>query len=253
MEWGFKKTLNLSLKLATTNFKLRNEGTYLGTFWYLLNPILLFGLLYFVFSNRIGGGIENYGLYLLTGIIGFNFFNQITSSSTKIILNNGGLIKSIKFPSESFVLSNVLLYTFSHFFELIVLGIFVLVFTGNIFGIFLYLPLFLFFIIFCLGVSFFLATVSVYIIDISNVWVVFTRLLWFATPIFYSVEKGSFLYIANLFNPVYYFITVFREAVIYSNFPSLLLINGIFFFSLLFFIIGFYVFERYKGRFAEYV
>ena len=95
------KTFNLSFQLAKANFKLRNEGSYLGVFWYLLNPLLTFILLFFIFSNSTGAGIENYALYLLLGVIIFNFFQQTTTEATQIILKQYHyLIKSIIFDKE---------------------------------------------------------------------------------------------------------------------------------------------------------
>src|SRR4030042_3140482 len=90
--------LDLSLEIAKSSFKLRNEGSYLGIFWYLLNPLLLFLLLLLVFSDRLGNSIPSYPLYLLLGIVIFNFFQQATTESTKIIVRDyGELIKSINF------------------------------------------------------------------------------------------------------------------------------------------------------------
>ncbi|MCH7640633.1 ABC transporter permease [Patescibacteria group bacterium] len=105
-------TIRLSLALAKANFKLRNEGTYLGILWYLLNPLLLFALLFLIFFDRLGQNIEQYPLYLLLGIIMFNFFQQATTEATKIIDQNRHLIKSINFPKESLIAS-IISTTFS--------------------------------------------------------------------------------------------------------------------------------------------
>ena len=73
-----KKFIELSFALAKAQFKLRNEGSYLGIFWYILNPIFIFSLLLLIFSTRVGQGIPHYPLYLLLGIIMFNFFQTAT-------------------------------------------------------------------------------------------------------------------------------------------------------------------------------
>src|SRR3989344_1389723 len=96
---------NLSFGLAKTEFKLRNEGSYLGILWYLLNPILTFGILYLIFADRLGNNIAAYPAYLLLGIIMFNVFQSATVEATKSILKEYHyLIKSIQFPRESLVL-----------------------------------------------------------------------------------------------------------------------------------------------------
>ena len=82
-----KSTLGLSLALAKAQFKLKNEGTWLGVLWYLLAPILTFLFMLGIFHDRLGNNIPNYPLYLLLGIILFNFFRKIADESVAIIKN----------------------------------------------------------------------------------------------------------------------------------------------------------------------
>ena len=96
-----KEFLHLSLEIAKAQFKLRNEGSYLGVLWYLLNPILMFLLLLFLFSQRLGGDIPYYPLYLLLGIIMYNFFQQVTSFSLGSMKDNREIMKSINFSREA--------------------------------------------------------------------------------------------------------------------------------------------------------
>ena len=117
---GVKHFFELSFQIAKSGFKLRNEGSYLGILWYLLNPLLLFVLLLLVFADRLGNEIPMYPLYLLLGIVMFNFFQQTTSESTRIVLvDYRDLVKSINFPREAIVLGAVLKFLFSHFFEIL--------------------------------------------------------------------------------------------------------------------------------------
>ena len=101
----FKGLVWLSLVLAWTDFKTRNEGSYLGVFWYLLNPLLMFGLLLIIFGQSLGQTIPLYPAYLLLGLITFNFFQQITNESVGVILANGNLLKSAHFPYQALVWS----------------------------------------------------------------------------------------------------------------------------------------------------
>lgn len=250
---SFHQTLKLSISLAISDFKLRNERTYLGLFWYLLGPLLLFVLLLLVFHNRLGGNIEHYPLYLLFGIIIFNFFQKTTSSSANIIAQNEGLIKSINFPLESTVLSIVFRNIFEHLFEVIVFIIFLLFFQVPIIGILLYILILILMSLFVYGVSLILASLTVFFADINNLWTFFTRLLWFATPIFYAVGGQARLFTFNLFNPLYYFITVSRELVIYQRMPEWWLIGGMIGFILIFLVIGLIVFNKTKHKFAEMI
>ena len=182
----WKDIKRISYSLAVCDFKLRNEGTRLGFVWYLLNPLLLFTLLLLVFNDRLRAGIESYPLYLFLGIILFNLFHKTTIEATNGILHNAGLIKSIKFPGESVIISIVLRNLFEHLFEIIVFAIFLIAFNVSLVGIIFYLIVLVFLILFSYGVSLILSALTIYFIDLKNIWTFISRLLWFATPILFS-------------------------------------------------------------------
>lgn len=242
---------SLTLSLAIAEFKLKNEGSYLGILWYLLNPLLMFALLFFIFADRLGARIDNYPVYLLIGIIMFNFFQQITTESTKIIIDNSNLIKSIAFPREILISSIVLKTIFSHIFEVAAFLVFLIILGTSITGLVLYPLILFFFCLFVYGFSLILSALTVYFIDLDNIWLFVVRLLWFATPIFYAIEGQSQLFILNLFNPVYYFITIARSIIVYAEMPSNWLMVGAIGYSLLFLIIGLSIFSKLKVKFAE--
>ncbi len=252
---GLKNIARLSLSLAKAEFKLRNEGSYLGILWYLLNPLLLFGLLFLIFSDRVGQGIPNYPLYLMMGLIMFNLFQKITSEATQTIISvgNRGIIRSINFPKESLALSIVLKFLYSHIFEIVLFGIFMILFGTNLLGLLFYLPILLLFLIFCFGSCLILSALTVYFIDLDNIWKFGSMLIWLGTPIFYAVGGQTRLFYVNLFNPVYYFITISRELVIYNEIPELWLILGAVFYALFFLLIGLLIFNRLKIKFAEMI
>jgi len=179
-----KHLFELSVSLAKAEFKLRNEGSKLGILWYLLNPILLFLLLYLVFFDRLGNEIPFYPAYLFLGILMFNFFLSVTSESCGIILKNSMYIKSIKFPKEALVLSVIIKNLFSHAFEIIIFVVVLLIFGIPLNGLLFYPFIFLWLCVFVYGISLFLAALTMYFIDLGNIWGFFSRLLWFATPIF---------------------------------------------------------------------
>src|SRR3989344_7733394 len=186
-----KKTLSLSFSLAKTQFKLRNEGSYLGIFWYLLDPLAMFLIILALNGILANTNTKNYPVYLLLGLIMFNFFRQTTINSTNSIVANAGFIKSMRISSESFVVSSAILSFFSHLFELVILLFFMIFFKISLIGFFLYPTVFLFLFLFSLGASFILASIGVYVNDINNVWSVLINLLWFSKPIFYVISFGS--------------------------------------------------------------
>lgn len=248
-----KSTLELSLALAKAGFKEKNEGSYLGIFWYLLNPLLLFLVLLLVFSDRVGTNIPKYPLYLLLGIIMFNSFQRATIDSTRVIRENRWIIKSINFPRESLVSSIVLKTLFSHIFEMILFTALALLFKSPLSGIIFYPLILIFFYIFIFGTSLILSSLTVYFLDMQNVWAFVSRLIWLGTPIFYAIGGQTRLFFVSLLNPMYYFITISRDVMVYMKMPQVWMIIGAIVYSLLFLVIGLLLFNKLKIKFAEMI
>jgi len=127
-----KSILGLSLSLAKVKFKLRNEGSYLGVFWYLLSPLAMFLILLSLRGLTNKNPIEYYPIYLLLGLIVFNLFRYATTISTNAIRGNAGLIKSLKINLEPFVISGIMQAVFSHIFEVIILVLFLFYFKVSL-------------------------------------------------------------------------------------------------------------------------
>lgn len=252
--WNSLKTIKLALQLAISDFKLKNEGSYIGVFWYILNPALLFVLLFFVFKESLGVNIENYSIYLLFGIIIFNFFQAVTLESTKTIVHeNHFLIKSIDFPRESLVMAIVIKNIFSHLIEIVLFGILITFWGINFFNIFYYVIILILFSLFCYGLSLLLSSMTVYFIDLDNIWNFVTKLLIFGTPIFYSIKDSLLALKINLINPLYYFIETSRSLVIYNSIPEINLIIGTLLFAIITPIIGIFVFKKLNKKIAELI
>lgn len=248
-----RRIFGLSLVIAKADFKQKNEGSFLGPFWYLLNPILSFALLLAIFSKRLGGDIPHYPIYLLMGIIIFNFFNEIATESTTTIRNNNIIIKSIKFPNETLVAAIVLKALFSHLFEIAILLGFLCFFQLSLLNILLYPIIIFFFCFFAFGIALLFSCIAVYFYDFDNIWIFVSRLMWIGTPIFYAVHKGELLFKLNVFNPLYYFLTISRDVLIYSKPPELWMVVGMLGYTLFFVVVGLFVFNKLKIKFADKV
>lgn len=248
------ETLSLGYSLAKANFKVRNEGSYLGILWYLLNPLCFFLIILYIRGALVPTEtIDQYPLYLLMGLTMLNFFSQVIRSSVSLIEANSGIIKSIKIPYEIFVISTLLQAVFSHAFEVLLMAAFFLYFHVPLVGMLLYAVVFVFYAAFALGLSFLATTIGLYFSDLENVWAVVSQLLLFLTPVFYLVSPGTRLYAANLLDPFFYFMTVARDAAIYRTLPPAWMSLTAVGVSLASCAVGILVFETCKGRFAEYV
>lgn len=250
--YKLKSVAGLSFSLAKAKFKLRNEGSYLGIFWYLLNPLAMFLIFLFLRNIVNQGAVLYYPIYLLLGLIIFNLFRSATETATNCINTNAGIIKSLKVNLEPFVISSVMQSVFSHFFEIATLLLFLIYFKVSLIGILFYPLVLLTFIIFILGVSFILATIGAYANDISNIWHIVVNLMLFSAPVFYYINENSALLI-NRLNPLFYYITIARDVVIYHRIPNIQLILVSVILSLVSLIVGLIVFKRYKSKFAEIV
>jgi ABC-2 type transport system permease protein len=102
-----KENKALLAELVRTDFKLRYQGSVLGYVWSLLRPLLLFVILYVVFVKflKIGNEVPHYPIYLLLGIVMWNFFNEMTLQSTTAIVGRGDLIRKIRIPRWMIIFS----------------------------------------------------------------------------------------------------------------------------------------------------
>lgn len=249
---NFKDTVRLSFSLAWAQIKLRNEGSYLGILWYLLNPLSIFLIILFIRGNALSKtSILHYEAYLLLGLIIFNFFSKCISHSIILIEKNSGLLQTITFDSQSLVISEMIQMVFSHLFEIALLIVVMIYIHVSLIGIIWYILLFPFFLLFMLGLSFFFSAIGVYIIDLSNVWSVVSQLIFFVTPLFYILKPHTPLSLLNMFNPLYYYITMLRDVTIYLRVPPLMIIGMVIVMSIVSCGVGFVIFEKHKKKFAE--
>lgn len=251
---NFKKSFELSWFLAVAGFKTKNEGSYLGIFWYLLAPLLLFLIMLFVkgaaFSQT---SIKFYPIYLLFGVIVSNLFSNVIGASINAMSGNAGFIKSMKIDYEPLILSNILQNVFSHMFEVAVIIGFMVFYKISLLGLVYYFIILLFFLVFLAGASFLFATIGAYISDFSNVWRFASQLIFFITPTFYAISPGDPHYFVNLFNPLFYFLTIFRDVVVYEKMPQLWMILAAISIAFGFLAVGLFVFKKFKNKFAELV
>lgn len=185
-----KKNRVLLSELVRTDFKLRYQGSILGYAWSLLRPLMLFLILYIVFVKflKIGTGIQHYPIYLLLGIVMWNFFSEMTSLSLSSIVGRGDLIRKIRIPRWIIVLSSSVTALINLGLNLIVVFVFLLFNQVDLMRSIIWLPLILLQLyLFALGVSLILATAFVKYRDITHIWEVALQGLFYLTPILYPL------------------------------------------------------------------
>tara|TARA_Y100000310_G_C20606818_1_gene775921 strand:- start:379 stop:1155 length:777 start_codon:yes stop_codon:yes gene_type:complete len=243
---NFKKIGYGSLNVAKNRISKGNDRYFLGMFWYLLEPLSLFFVLIFLMEFVFERNFDSYPIYLIIGLIMFNFFR-------------GSTIKCINSINRRRIKQNPLIVVtsiffeaiFAHIFELIILVVILIFYGNNVFSLIFYPSIFLFFAIFIYGVSLILFSIRIFFGDITKLWVIFLRALWFITPNFYFIEKGSLLYKINLFNPLFYFINIVRGVIIDNTIPDAWMVITIISVSIFFFVFGIYIFNRYSSNYSN--
>jgi len=188
----FWKPGNRSLirELVISDFKLRYQGSVLGYLWSLLRPLMLFGVLYVVFTKviKVGVGIPHYPAYLLLGLVLWTFFVEATMSGMNAITGRGDMIRKVSVPKYTIVMSTNASAFVNFFFNMIVVVIFMVLGHVAFRPTLLFVPFFIAeLVLFSIGVSFLLATLFVKFRDFSHIWEVSLQILFYATPIIYSL------------------------------------------------------------------
>lgn len=255
-----KPVINLKLfgqicfSIAKAHFKLKNEGSFLGLFWYILQPLSLFLVIMFIKkSNNFLTDITYYPVYLIQGLVLFNFFNTIVNSTLTIVIENANILRSTKTSLEILVVSKVMQSLMSHIIE-IILTIVIAIYTGIPLGGFLFYPIVIIpTLIFALGVGFISAIIGAYIKDAMNVWRICYQLLMFISPIAYTIHPQSILYTLNLFNPFFYYLEISRTIILGQTLPEASFITATIILSLFSLIVGSSLFNHYKKFLPELV
>ena len=269
---NFKKYRYLLRELVVKNIKLQYRNSALGILWSFLQPLLTMIVLSVVFSNLFGkdsSKVVNYPVYLLAGRLLYEFFTQSTKRAMKSVRKNASIIKKVYVPKYIYPLSMVL-STFVTF----VISLTVLAGVILFFKIINYNPVDLSFnivfaafpvavlLVLSLGVGMILCTLNVFFKDIENLYDVFTLLLFYLTPIVYTIDRlgfseGSWQAQLLKINPLYGIIEAFRAAVLHgprfmSFFDSTAFIySTVFAFGCLF--IGLILFNKNQDKFILHI
>lgn len=186
-----RRNRSLVRELVISDFKLRYQGSVLGYLWSLLRPLMLFGVLYIVFTKivRLGDEIPHYSTYLLLGLVLWTFFVEATLAGMNAITGRGDLVRKVSIPKYNLVLSAILSALVNFSLNLIVVFIFMIFsdvpFRTNI----LLAPILIFELVtFCLGISFLLSALYVKFRDMSHIWDVILQVLFYAVPIIYDLR-----------------------------------------------------------------
>ncbi len=177
---------------SKVEFRLRYHGSILGYLWTLLHPLLFFGVIYLFFSRviKFGGTIDHYAVMLLLNIMLFMFFSQSTSGSVTSLVSRERMLRTTEFPRLVIPLSRVTTGMFGLVVGLPVAYFFMLINGVEPMWTWLLMPITV--ALLCavtLGVALILSTLYVTLRDVSQIWGVMARALFYATPVIYPIER----------------------------------------------------------------
>lgn len=219
-----QRFVNLTVTLAVTDFKLRFFGSVLGYVWTLMRPLLLFGVLYFVFTEvvRFGDGVKDYPVYLLTSIVLFTFFSETTSRGVVSLVERENMLRKIRFPRMVIPLAVALHSLFNLGLNLIV--VFIFVFASGIEPriSWLEIPLLIaVLVVFATGLTMLLSALYVRYRDVQPIWEVALQILFYASPVIYVITAmPESIQREAVANPITAVLTQMRHVLIDPSAPT---------------------------------
>ncbi len=249
---GLKENSFILRRMIYTNFKTRYKRSYLGVVWSMLNPLLNMIVFVVIFSNLFRFNIPHYPLYVLSGNMIFTFFAQSTSEAMMQIIANAGMLRRIYLPKTMYILSGIginginLILTFIPFILIALIDKLTISWI-----IFLIIPALLLFILFVIGLSLTVATITPFLNDFSQIWSILVTLWSYLTPLFYPID----IIPENLFkiyrlNPMYIYVTLFRDTLLYAKIPEPSLWLGGLIYGVIIFAFGWWIFTKNSNEFA---
>ena len=229
------------------------KHSFFGVLWSFINPLLQIAVYAIIFPLIMRNQIENYTVFMVCGLIPWAYFSTVINRASFVMIENGNILKKVYFPREILPISLVTSETVNFLISSVLILVFVLI---NGMGISVYIAAFplvlLVQYILLLGLALIFSSITVYFRDLQHFLGVILQLLFYATPIVYSVETipENFRWILK-WNPMTYIIDGYRDIFYNKEMPDLKMLAIIFAIGLAITVIGYIIFNKLQKRFAE--
>lgn len=231
------------------------KGSFLGVLWSFINPLLSVLVYAIVFPYIMRIKVENYLIYLITGIIPWTFFTSSINMGLISVLSNADIIKKVYFPRIILPISTVTSCLVNFLISCLIIVLFCL---GSGLGIsfqILWLPLIAIIqYVMLLGFTFILSAIEMYMRDIEHIVNFILSMAFYVTPILYTPDifPEKLAWVLKV-NPMAYLVNAYRSIFFYQKMPDLMGIGVVSIFSIFLFMIGYLIFEKLQKGFAEEV
>jgi ABC-type polysaccharide/polyol phosphate export permease len=242
-------------KLVFKDFKIRYRNMSLGAFWSLLNPIIMMGVLTFVFTKIFPSTIANFPVFVLCGIVPHTFFSVAWGGGTGSIVDNGSLMKRVPLPRVIVPIASVLSNCIHLLIQIALLLGLVLASGGSVNVHWLWLPvIWVFQIIFICGLVMTTSALHVFIRDTRYVVESVNMVMFWLVPVFYSFSIIPPQYReVYQYNPLAAIILALRNILLEDQSPPETLLIKLAIVSIATFIGGWIVFRRMSNSFYDYL
>jgi ABC-2 type transport system permease protein len=260
----WRRFLHLTRTLAVSDFKLRFFGSVLGYFWQLMRPLLLFGVLYLVFTQalKLGEQVEFFPVVLLMSIVLYTFFAEATSGAVSSVIDRENLVRKIQFPRLVIPTTVVLTAAFNLALNFLVVLVFAFASGVTIHSSWIQIPFLIAGLgVMSMGVAMLLSALYVRFRDLKPIYDVLLQVIFYASPVIYAIETiptETAQHLIMRLNPLAQIMQQFRHAMIDPSAPTAaqaaggtvwLLVPILFTIGIA--ALGFYVFNREAPKIAE--
>jgi len=246
---------DLLLELIKKDIKVRYKNSYLGYFWSIANPLFLALIFYFVFKVVTKVQMENYTLFLISGLFVWQWISNSIMQGANLYISNASLIKKVNFPRNFLVISLVFSEGFNFLMSIPVLIGFLLYYHQypHLNWIYYFPILILISGIFIYSLSLLIATVNLFFRDMERLIGLLMTFLFYLTPIIYPITMVPEKYHNLLyFNPFVPLVLSWQNIILHNQFDIKTFMITICY-SIVFFILSTYIYNKLKYKFAELV
>ncbi|MDR0532313.1 MAG: ABC transporter permease [Oscillospiraceae bacterium] len=255
-------------EIVAKNIKIQYRNSVLGVFWTLLQPLLTTLVLVFIFGKlfKPDPSVINYPIYVLCGRLLYEFYSQSTKRAMRSVTGSASVLKKVRVPKYIYPLSNIISNFITFLISLVVLVGFIVYFSLlkspsnpppslTWYALLSPVPLLVLFLL-STGVGLILSTLAVFFKDVEYLYDVFCLLLFYSTPVFYTLKRlngDGIMLLCLKANPLYHIVEMFRDCVLRGqlfSYISLLYALG---FSLVLLLLGGLLFWKKQDRFILYI